>query len=614
MSGRTLGNYRIVQLVGSGGMATVYKAYETRLRRYVALKVLAPGLAADATFVQRFLREARAAAVLAHPNIVAIYDVGETGGVYYIAMQYVQGGTLRELMTERSRLPPVRIVGIVEQVASGLDYAHRNGIIHRDVKPSNILLEEGDHVLLSDFGINRAVEGARRTEMGMVVGTPSYMSPEQAGGRATDHRHDIYGLGLVAYEMVSGRLPFEGTGGLALLYSIVHEAPAPLRGFAPDIPAAVENVIDRALAKEPAERFHSAGEMACALALAWRVSEPAVARRVQAEEEPLPLASVSADECIGRVADAEVSPPLRQAAPVDRKLASWPIVGLVFLAMVAIVLVGLRGCWTWVPAGNRPTPTTPPILVTIKRIEPSEVAAGSVVTITVSGRGFGIHPKASVLACDVSRPAERVQVLSETALLATFDLKGTSPCDAQLIVEVPDGRSAACTLRLYVAVPSAAALATPSRTATSTATLAPTPTTSPTAAPTRTGTPHASYPAPVPRRPIDGEDLSGQWTITLEWAWSETLREDEYFDIRFSQPGQPHLSVALTKATTLLFGVDRLSELLGVSHEYYWSVAVVQGDLQDGQPVWTQLGPESPAQRFLVTPGLHLPPTPTRLP
>jgi len=255
--GKTLGQYQIVEEIGRGGMAIVYRAYQTSLQRYVAIKVLPPQFTFDTTFVQRFLQEARAAARLEHPHIVTIHDVGQQGDLYYIVMQELKGEPLNRLIQREGPLPLERVVRIVAQVASALDYAHAQGFVHRDIKPSNIIVGPDDHATLTDFGIAKAAEGTTLTKTGMLIGTPAYMSPEQVRGRRVDHRADIYALGVVCYEMLTGQVPFGGETP-AVLHAHVYEPLPPLRSRRPDLPPALEKVLEKALAKEPEARYDSA--------------------------------------------------------------------------------------------------------------------------------------------------------------------------------------------------------------------------------------------------------------------------------------------------------------------------------------------------------------------
>ncbi len=277
LTGRMLGNYQILEEIGRGGMAVVYRGYQPSLNRNVAIKVLPPQLAFDAQFVQRFQREARAAASLSHPNIVVIHDVGVEDGLHYIVMEYLKGQTLGELIAQQGILPAARVVTIVEQIARALDYAHERGFIHRDIKPSNIFVGEGDRVTLTDFGIAKATADTQHlTQTGMLMGTPEYMSPEQAEGGEVDHRTDLYALGVVLYQMLVGKAPFRRTTPHAILYAIIHEAPPPPRQLNAALSPAVEQVLLKALAKRPADRFNRGADMVSSLraALAGRLPRP----------------------------------------------------------------------------------------------------------------------------------------------------------------------------------------------------------------------------------------------------------------------------------------------------------------------------------------------------
>jgi WD40 repeat protein len=265
MVGRTIGRYEIVEEIGRGGMAVVYKAFQPNLKRYVALKVLPPQFTFDTVFVTRFHQEAAAAAKLDHSNIVTIHDVDEVDGTHYIVMQYLEGRPLSQVIREEGPLSPRRAVYIVRQLAKAADYAHAEGFVHRDIKPSNVIIGPRDHATLTDFGIVKAAEGTSLTRTGALVGTPEYMSPEQVRGLEVDHRSDVYSLGVVAYEMLAGRAPFQGETA-TVLHSHVYEPPPPLGQVNPRVPGRMESALERALAKKPEQRYQTAGEMARALA------------------------------------------------------------------------------------------------------------------------------------------------------------------------------------------------------------------------------------------------------------------------------------------------------------------------------------------------------------
>jgi YVTN family beta-propeller protein len=264
-TGSVLGDFRIEGELGRGGMGVVYRATQLSLGRPVALKVIASGLAGDEGFRERFGRESRLAASLDHPNVIPVYAAGEHDGVLYIAMRYVEGTDLRALIRKESRLDPLRAAGVVAQVASALDAAHERGLVHRDVKPANVLVGArggGEHVYLTDFGLTkRSASETSLTGAGEWVGTLDYVAPEQVRGDVVDGRADIYALGCVLYEMLTGRVPFPRENDLAKLWAhISDDAPSALE-LAPDSPPALAAVAERAMAKDPADRFAEAGMM-----------------------------------------------------------------------------------------------------------------------------------------------------------------------------------------------------------------------------------------------------------------------------------------------------------------------------------------------------------------
>ncbi len=271
------GRYRLQHSIASGGMAEVWEAHDDILGRRVAVKVLHSHLATDASFLARFRREAIAAARLAHPNVVATYDTGVDDGVAWIVMERVDGNTLRQVLSASGPFSPGRAVHIAIQVADALDYAHRAGVIHRDVKPANILLTESDRVKVADFGIAKAaIEAAEDaggssidftdlTQSGAIVGTAKYLSPEQVNGENVDGRSDVYALGVVLYEMLCGQVPFTGETDVAVAVQHATATPRPPRQVRDDIPGSLEVVVLKALAKLPDERYPSAGALHAAL-------------------------------------------------------------------------------------------------------------------------------------------------------------------------------------------------------------------------------------------------------------------------------------------------------------------------------------------------------------
>ncbi|HWK26620.1 MAG TPA: PASTA domain-containing protein [Solirubrobacter sp.] len=256
--------YRVLRRLGTGGMSEVWCAEDEVLGRQVALKLLGGRFAEDPEFRERFRREAQAAASLTHPNIVAIFDRSEWEGVPYIAMELVDGRTLKELVRDRGPLPPEIAIGLIEQVLRALAYAHRRGIVHRDVKSQNVLLDAEGVAKVADFGIARAGD-SDMTQTGTIVGTVQYVSPEQAEGRPVDRRSDLYSAGVVLYELLTGRVPFDGEAPIAIAIKHINERPVPPSQLRPGIPPALESVVLRAMEKDPARRYQSAEEFIAAL-------------------------------------------------------------------------------------------------------------------------------------------------------------------------------------------------------------------------------------------------------------------------------------------------------------------------------------------------------------
>ncbi len=256
------GRYELTHLIARGGMAQVYRAMDRQLERPVALKVLFPELSVDRTFVERFRREAQAAANLSHPNIVPVFDWGEDEGSYFIVMEYVEGRPLSAVLRDPQRIPPRQIATIGAGVAAALAFAHRHGVVHRDVKPGNVLITPEGDVKVTDFGIARAMNTEESlTQTGAVMGTAAYFSPEQAEGKGVDSRSDIYSLGVVLYEMAVGRPPFTGDSPVAVASKHVRDMPVLPRQANPTVPPALEAVIMKAMAKSPEDRYGSAEEL-----------------------------------------------------------------------------------------------------------------------------------------------------------------------------------------------------------------------------------------------------------------------------------------------------------------------------------------------------------------
>src|SRR5579875_1236805 len=258
------GRYRVLSRLGTGGMADVYLAEDQQLGRKVALKLLHRRFAEDPGFVERFRREAQAAAGLAHPNVVSVYDRGSYDGTYYIAMEYLPGRSLKQLIRQEAPLDPVRAIDIAVQILKAARFAHRRGVIHRDLKPHNVIVDDADNAKVTDFGIARA-GASDMTETGSIMGTAQYLSPEQAQGHAVSAGSDLYSIGVVLYEMLTGRVPFDAESAVSIALKHVSETPTAPTQLHAAIPVELEQIVMWALNKNPADRPHDAEQFIAAL-------------------------------------------------------------------------------------------------------------------------------------------------------------------------------------------------------------------------------------------------------------------------------------------------------------------------------------------------------------
>ncbi|MCI0551464.1 MAG: protein kinase [Anaerolineae bacterium] len=273
LSGKTLGQYKIIKPIGQGGMATIYLAQQPSVRREVAIKVLSSPLQENVSFIKRFSQEVDVIAHLQHPQIIPVHDFGEQGDQIYIVMAYMRGGTLAERIDQAPKgLPDQETLRLFDLISEGLDYAHAKDVVHRDLKPNNILMDENNHPYIADFGLAKLTEGKIELTNTMMTGTAAYMAPEIAQSGKSTKRADIYALGIILFEMLTGRLPFQGETPYKMLSAHIHQPVPNIRAFRPDLPQAVQAVLDQALAKNPVNRFAKATEMAAALKLAMNTS------------------------------------------------------------------------------------------------------------------------------------------------------------------------------------------------------------------------------------------------------------------------------------------------------------------------------------------------------
>ena len=395
--------YELTHLIARGGMAQVYLAHDRLIDRRVALKVLFPELSVDTTFVERFRREAQAAANLAHPNIVQVFDWGEDQGSYFIVMEYVEGRSLSTMLFQSTRVHPNDAAAIAAKVAAGLAYAHRRGVVHRDVKPGNILLTSDGEVKVTDFGIALAVNTSDNlTQVGSVMGTAAYFSPEQAEGLTVDGRSDLYSLGVVLFEMVTGRAPFIGDSPIVVAGKHVNEVAPTARSINPAVPVALEAIVTMAMAKSPSDRYQSAEDLRADL-LRFTEGQPVMAEaRLQSMEATGEVAATTIGTAAVRTNHETSSIPVAgrpyAAPPAKKKRPKWLIPTL----LVGLLLVGLVA--GLIARNNQPAP---------------KVAISDVAGMTVS------EAEAALIQAGFSIKPDRLKAPSPT--VAVGDVVGTDP-------------------------------------------------------------------------------------------------------------------------------------------------------------------------------------------
>ena len=348
LTGKQLGPYQIVAQLGVGGMATVFKAYQPKMDRYVALKILPRFFSKNPEFVSRFSQEARLIAQLEHLHILPVYDFGESDGYTYLAMRLVKGGSLSNLLKKHGKLELTKINRIVTQVGGALDYAHKKDVIHRDTKPGNVLIDEFGNCLLADFGIAKLIETTSNlTHTGGILGTPSYISPEQGSGKPIDRRSDIYSFGVMLYHMIVGDVPYKADTPMAVVYKHIHD-PLPLpRKQVPELPESVERVVLKALAKNPDDRYSTVAELVKDLQRAIdqfdvqikevRESDPdfettEVAREIPADEKELPT-EPPVESKPGIIKPKEIEE--KKTLPGTVRVWTYSVLAIILLAMFA---------------------------------------------------------------------------------------------------------------------------------------------------------------------------------------------------------------------------------------------------------------------------------------
>jgi eukaryotic-like serine/threonine-protein kinase len=338
VAGNTLidGRYRVLRRIGSGGMADVFCAEDTHLGRQVALKVLHRRFAQDQEFVERFRREAKSAAGLNHPNVVGVFDRGEHEGTYYIAMELLEGQTLKDIVGAEAPLPQERVIDVGLQILQAAAFAHSHGVIHRDFKPHNVIVDGHGHAKVTDFGIARA-GASEMTETGSIMGTAQYLSPEQAQGHAVTATSDIYSIGVMLYEMLAGRLPFEGDSAVAVALKHLSEPPAPISQWRPGVHPALEAVVMAALAKDPAQRWQSAEDLAAGL----EAARTQLQAGPDGGQETAAFAAIPVpmpDETALAAAPAPVVAPVGEPQRDRERRWWWWAIGALALALVGVLL------------------------------------------------------------------------------------------------------------------------------------------------------------------------------------------------------------------------------------------------------------------------------------
>lgn len=369
-AGETLNNrYRLAAQLGSGGMAHVYKAEDLALGRIVAVKVLRESLTADPEFLARFQREARAAASLSHPNIVTVHDIGQDRGRYYIVMEYVDGQNLKDLIRKEAPFPIERALDLAVQICAGVGYAHRAGIVHCDVKPQNVLVTPDGRAKVTDFGIARALSSATIPLSEAVWGTPHYFAPEQAAGKPPTPASDVYAIGVILYEMLTGRLPFDADSYTALALKHMHEEPPRLSQFNPHIPEQLESIVHKVLAKEPSARYRTAEQFGRILISYRREALLTTAGRpvIRPEEAPSVVRPPAPPTPSQRPEAGPVRPaPIRTPPVTDLEEGEaeedteidW--LGIILGALALIAILGLFPLWAIVYRAYTTRSTPPP--------------------------------------------------------------------------------------------------------------------------------------------------------------------------------------------------------------------------------------------------------------
>lgn len=598
LTGRHLGPYQINHEIGRGGMAVIYRAVDTRNGETIALKVMLPHLAYDTETRRRFQQEGENAKRLIHPNIVRVYETGQRDGHAYIAMEYAAGGTVAQLLKARPRpMLPNEALPILYRVAAALDYAHNRGILHRDIKLSNILLGRNHQILLSDFGVARRLGGEFTvvTATGYAVGTPAYMSPEQALGEETiDHRADIYSLGVVAYVMLTHAMPFDADTPLALLRKVIDVAPVPPERVNPQVPPGVSYVLQRVLAKKPTQRYSSASEFVAALEAGISrtptAAEWATVRQPRIEALPAPLFSPPPTMTAAPKSSSPAVPP-----PQPRRARTgWPLlVGaalMLLLLLVTLQTAGSDGVALFRSNQQAPAISTAPVTIA----QPTVFNTATATRDAAGQRSLAIAVVAPATKTP-TRPATPTRLLSQgsemdqAAAFATVDrvienaatvlldhLKSITPEGQATLVATPTKVKAKRPTSTPVADPPTA---TPTLTPSKTPPQQPaTATPSTVASDDSTNKPASALPTTVTLLvPNEGDTLDGK--LTFSWTANALLPESYQFEPVFWRVGEDPLRDGrgyggATAGASLSITAEAFRA--SGNGEYYWGILLVK--------------------------------------
>ncbi len=415
-----IGRYEILSEIGRGAMGVVYRARDPMLQRVVAIKTINLALSRDERidFESRFYREAGSAGRLNHPNIVTIYDVGDTGELAYMAMEFLEGEELRDLLDMGAPLPLERVVEIAAGIARGLGFAHEHGVVHRDIKPSNVMILKNGSVKITDFGI-ALIPAASRTVAGMILGSPKYMSPEQVMGKAVDGRADIFSLGVVLFEMLTGKTPFEGENISALMYRILNDTPALPGSLRAGLPAAFDHIVSRALARQPEDRYQTASEMVDDLLNYKNIefnTQTRLTSKMARQPESLTRAPLPGGKLVQE--DEQTAIMARAGSPA----ASRPFVWKKWAALGVVAMAILGGGVIYQSDKTEVEHTSPGVLLIPAKTGNLSIAISPWGEIFVDGKNEGMSPPLNSLGLAAGKHKVEIRNPGYPSIISTVDI------------------------------------------------------------------------------------------------------------------------------------------------------------------------------------------------